>query len=45
MYRKALREGCGDALQVYDAAVNACSQDKDGPDVEAAMSIYEDLQR
>lgn len=45
VYRKAQREGCAAALEVYSAAVNACVQAVGGCDTEAAMAIYADMQR
>lgn len=45
VYRKAQREGCAAALEVYSAAVHACVQAAGGCDSEAAMAIYADMQR
>lgn len=45
VYHKAMKEGYTEELMIYSAAINACVKSKRGPDVEAAMDIYADLQR
>ncbi len=45
VYAKARREGFEDELRLYSAAINACVRAKSGPDLNAAMEIYADMQR
>lgn len=45
VYKRALREGFVGELRLYSSAIHACVKARDGADLDAAISVYSDMQR
>mmetsp|Transcript_2657 Transcript_2657/g.6586 ORF Transcript_2657/g.6586 Transcript_2657/m.6586 type:complete len:1003 (-) Transcript_2657:90-3098(-) len=45
VFGQAMRQGVTESLMVYFAAAEACTSTKQGPDIDAAMTIYNEMKR